>query len=372
MQPLAGIRVLDFSTLLPGPLASLFLAEAGAEVIKVERPGIGDEMRGYEPRFGDDSANFALLNRGKGSVAIDLKSSDALVRLTPLLKTADVLIEQFRPGVMQRLGLGYEAVRAINNGIIYCSITGFGQDGPRANAAGHDLNYLALTGLLSFTADRDDIPTMPPTPIADIAAGSYPAVVNILLALLQRQLTGQGSRLDISMTDSLFVLAYWGLAGGFAAGRWPRPGSELVTGGSPRYRIYRTRDGGYIAAAPIEQRFWENFCPLIELTEEYYDDRRDPAGTIAAVAARIAAQPTDHWRHVFADADACCAVVATLAEAVNDPHFRGRGLFCRQVAAAAQTMPALPLPIEETFRDSVVTKSAPALGADNHRVGISV
>jgi len=372
MQPLAGIRVLDFSTLLPGPLASLFLAEAGAEVIKVERPGIGDEMRGYEPRFGDDSANFALLNRGKGSVAIDLKSSDALVRLTPLLKTADVLIEQFRPGVMQRLGLGYEAVRAINNGIIYCSITGFGQDGPRANAAGHDLNYLALTGLLSFTADRDDVPTMPPTPIADIAAGSYPAVVNILLALLQRQLTGQGSRLDISMTDSLFVLAYWGLAGGFAAGRWPRPGSELVTGGSPRYRIYRTRDGGYVAAAPIEQRFWENFCPLIGLSEEYCNDRRDPVCTIAAVAARIAAQPTDHWRHVFADADACCAVVATLAEAVNDPHFRSRGLFCCETASAGQTMPALPLPIQEPFRDRVLIKSAPPLGADNNRVGTAV
>ena len=372
MQPLAGIRILDFSTLLPGPLASLFLAEAGAEVIKIERPGVGDEMRGYEPRFGDDSANFALLNRGKGSVAIDLKSPGALVRLTPLLKSADVLIEQFRRGVMQRLGLGYDAVRAINNRIVYCSITGFGQNGPRAATAGHDLNYLALTGLLSLTADRDGAPTMPFTPIADIAAGSYPAVVNILLALLQRQLTGQGSRLDISMTDSLFVLAYWGLAGGFTAGRWPRPGAELVTGGSPRYRIYRTCDGGYVAAAPIEQRFWENFCPLIGLSEEYHDDLRNPAGTIAAVAARIAAQPTEHWRNVFAGADACCAVVATLAEAVNDPHFRSRGLFCRQTAAGTRTMPGLPVPIEETFRDRVLTKSAPALGADNHRVGVPV
>ncbi len=149
--------------------------------------------------------------------------------------------------------------------------------------AGHDLNYLALTGLLSFTADQDGAPTMSPTPIADIAAGSYPAVVNILLALLQRQRTGQGSRLDISMTDSLFVLAYWGLAGGFAAGRWPCPGAELVTGGSPRYRIYRTGDGGYIAAAPIEQRFWENFCRLIGLGEEFHNDRRDPGGAIAAI-----------------------------------------------------------------------------------------
>src|SRR5664279_2363211 len=143
MQPLSGIRVVDFSTLLPGPMASLFLAEAGAEVVKIERPGAGDEMRGYPPKFGPESANFVLLNRGKASVALDLKAPDAVARLTPLLESADVLIEQFRPGVMERLGLGYEAVRKINSRIIYCSITGFGQNGPLSQMAGHDMNYLA-------------------------------------------------------------------------------------------------------------------------------------------------------------------------------------------------------------------------------------
>jgi alpha-methylacyl-CoA racemase len=368
MQPLAGIRILDFSTLLPGPLASLLLAEAGAEVIKIERPGMGDEMRTYEPRLGADSANFALLNRGKGSVAIDLKAPDALARLTPLLKQADVLIEQFRPGVMERLGLGYHAVRAINDQIIYCSITGFGQRGPRHGMAGHDLNYLALTGLLSLAADKDGAPSMPPTPIADIAAGSYPAVVNILLALLQRQRTGQGSRLDVSMTDSLFVLAYWGLANGFAAGRWPRPRAELLTGGSPRYQVYRTADGGYLSAAPIEQRFWDVFCRLIGLDERFHDDTRDPAKVIEAVAACIIAQPADYWRHVFAKEDACCAVVATLAEAVEDPHFRAHNLFGRQTGTGTTRIPALPVPIADAFRDKALTKLFPALGADNHLI----
>src|SRR5215204_435609 len=141
MQPLKGIRVLDFSTLLPGPLATLLLAEAGAEVIKIERPGRGDEMRSYEPKFGTDSVNFALLNRGKRSVALDLKAPDALERLRPLLETSDVVVEQFRPGVMDRLGLGYDALSRMNPRIVYCAITGYGQDGPRAQVAAHDLNY---------------------------------------------------------------------------------------------------------------------------------------------------------------------------------------------------------------------------------------
>jgi alpha-methylacyl-CoA racemase len=365
MLPLAGIKVLDFSTLLPGPLAGLFLAEAGADVIKIERPGIGDEMRTYEPKLGADSANFALLNRGKRSVAIDLKAPDAIARLTPLIESADVLIEQFRPGVMQRLGLGFDALSRINPRLIYCSITGFGQNGPRRDMAGHDLNYLALAGLLSLTADATGAPTMPHTPIADIAGGSYPAVVNILLALLQRQQTGRGSYLDIAMTDNLFLLAYWGLASGFAAGQWPRPGANLVTGGSPRYQIYRTADGGYVSAGPIEQRFWEAFCRLIELDEPLRDDSRNPAATRRAVAARIAAKPTIHWRQLFDGVDACCAVVASLEQAVQDPQVIARKLFTRRAASDTNTVPALPVPIVEALRDPTPTRAAARLGADN-------
>ena len=368
MLPLAGIRVLDFSTLLPGPLAGLFLAEAGAEVIKIERPGTGDEMRGYAPALGDVSANFVLLNRGKRSVAIDLKAPDAIAQLTPLIESADVLIEQFRPGVMQRLGLGYEALSAVNPRLIYCSITGFGQTGPRRDMAGHDLNYLALAGLLSLTADAGGAPGMPHTPIADIAAGSYPAVVNVLLALLQRQQTGRGRHLDIAMTENLLVLAYWGLAGGFATGTWPTAGTALTTGGSPRYAIYRTADGGYLTAGPIEQRFWEVFCRLIELDAPLRDDGRDPDATRRGVAARIAAHPTAHWQRVFADEDACCAVVASLEQAVQDPQVTARDLFARRAGMGPHTIPALPVPIVEGLRDPALTRAAPRLGADGDLV----
>jgi len=369
MLPLDGIRVLDFSTLLPGPMASLFLVEAGAEVIKIERPGIGDEMRNYMPRFGEDSANFALLNRGKRSIAIDLKAPGAIAFLKPLIASSDVLVEQFRPGVMERLGLGYAALSEVNPRLVYCSITGFGQSGPRRDMAAHDLNYLALAGLLSLTGGSDGAPGMPHTPIADIAAGAYPAVINILLALLRRHQTGRGCHLDVSMTDNLFVLAYWGLAGGFAAGDWPTAGSALTTGASPRYQIYRTADGGYLSAGPIEQRFWDVFCRLIGLDEALRDDARTPAATRDAVAARIAAYPTAHWRKVFEGQDACCAIVASLEEAVRDPHVAARKLFDRRVSAGDRTIPALPIPIEGEMRDAAVTRSAPRLGADNSLFG---
>src|SRR5512134_2665463 len=226
MRPLEGIRVLDFSTLLPGPLATLMLAEAGAEVIKIERPGSGDEMRSYTPRVGPDSVNFALLNRGKRSIAIDLKNEKE--KILPLLREADVLVEQFRPGVMERLGLGFDALKELNPRLVYCAITGYGQHGPRSQVAAHDLNYLAESGLLSLGA-----PVVPPALIADIAGGAYPAVMNILLALRQRERDGRGCKLDISMSDNLFTFLYWALGDGQEGGKWPGSGDALVTGGSP-------------------------------------------------------------------------------------------------------------------------------------------
>lgn len=363
-QPLTGITVLDFSTLLPGPLAGLILAEAGAFVIKIERPGQGDEMRTYEPRLGEDSVNFALLNRGKRSIALDLKDPGASARLLPLIREADVLIEQFRPGVMDRLGLGYEALNAENPRLIYCSITGYGQSGPKAGVAAHDLNYIAEAGLLGLSAGADGTPVIPPALIADIAGGAYPAVINILLALQQRSRTGQGCRLDIAMTDQLFPLMYWALGNAWAAGRWPRPGGELVTGGSPRYRIYRTADDRFLAAAPLEQRFWERFCVLIGLEEHFRDDGGDAAATIERVAQIIRAKDAGHWQARFAEEDVCCAIVHTLEEALADPHFRARRLFDHELQAGERSIPAVPVPVAPEFRGDTPA-GYPALGEAN-------
>jgi alpha-methylacyl-CoA racemase len=217
MQPLSGIRIVDLTNLLPGPLATLMLAEAGAEVIKVERPG-GDDMRGYAPQWQGTGAAFSLLNRGKTTVTLDLKAEAGAAQLRALLEGADILVEQFRPGIMERLGFGYEAARAINPRLIYCSISGYGQTGPRAAEAGHDLNYIAGTGLLSLQPGPPGRPVVPPALVADIAGGTFPAVINILLALRQRDRTGQGCHIDIAMTDAMFTFAWRALSGLWASG----------------------------------------------------------------------------------------------------------------------------------------------------------
>jgi alpha-methylacyl-CoA racemase len=367
-QPLAGITVLDFTTLLPGPLATLMLAEAGAEVIKIERPG-GEELRRHPPQIEGESAVYALLNRGKKSLVIDLKAPDAGARLAPLVARCDVLVEQFRPGVMARLGLGYEAVKAVNPRVIYCAITGYGQDGPRRDEAGHDLNYIAATGLLALAPGPADRPTVPPALIADIGGGSMPAVMNILLGLRRRDATGEGCFIDIAMADAMFTFAWHALASGFAERRFPGPGAARLTGGSPRYRLYPTRDGKLVACAALEQKFWLAFCAAIGLAGPLVDDRPDAAATAAAVAAIMAGRSADEWRPLLAVADCCATIVTDLEQAVADPHFVGRGLFAHKVVTANGTaMPALPVPIDPGFRAAPRAVASLRPGADDGMV----
>jgi crotonobetainyl-CoA:carnitine CoA-transferase CaiB-like acyl-CoA transferase len=209
----------------------------------------------------------------------------------------------------------------------------------RAEVSLYAAYYLAETGLLDLVRGSDGTPALPFTPIADIAGGSYPAVMNILLALIRRGVTGRGARIEIAMTDMLFALPYWALPQGLRTGQWSEPGRALTTGGSPRYHIYRCADGRFLAAAPLEQKFWENFCRLIGLAPLHADDARDPAATISAVAAIVASRDAAHWQSCFAGQDVCCAIVATLAEAVSDAHFGARGLFARKVTSGGQSLP---------------------------------
>jgi len=365
-QPLTGVRVLDFSTLLPGPMATLVLAEAGADVIKIERPGRGDEMRSYTPKLGDDSLNFGLLNRGKKSVAIDLKNSEAVQQLRPLIEQAHIVVEQFRPGVMDRLGLGFDAMKAINPRIVYCSITGYGQTGPLSTEAGHDLNYQAKTGMLSLAAADDGAPVIPPVLTADLAGGTYPALLNILLALRLSETTGEGSYLDIAMTDHLFALMYWAVGEGSSGHGWPKPGGERVTGGSPRYNLYRTRDDRFIAAAPLEQKFWDSFCEVIELGFEFRDDEHQWAASASAVAEIIAKRNASDWEQRFAGRDVCSCVVNSLEEALANEQFRSRGLFAHSVTDNhGRNAMASVVPIVDQFRSAATVEAYPELGADN-------
>ncbi|HYG42453.1 MAG TPA: CaiB/BaiF CoA-transferase family protein [Bordetella sp.] len=365
-QPLTGVKVLDFSTLLPGPMCTLVLAEAGADVIKLERAA-GDEMRSYAPRFGDDSVNFVLLNRGKRSICLDLKNEVDRTQVLALVRDVDIVVEQFRPGVMQRLGLDYEALSQVNPRLIYCSITTYGQHGPKALRASHDLNFQAETGMLALSADASGAPVVPPTLTGDLAAGAYPAVINILLALRQRDLNGKGQHLDISMTDNLFTLMYWALGNGWSDGKWPCPGKELVTGGSVRYAIYRTSDGRYLSAAPLEDRFWNNFLTLIGAPA--LADEQDEDVIRAEVTRRIASKPASYWVQQFDGHDVCVSEVVNIEQAVQDPHFRARGIFDREVVnGSGQAMPALPVPVCAPFRSGQARAAAPALGEHTNEI----
>ena len=361
MQPLSGLLVLDFTTLLPGPLASLMLAEAGAEVIKIERPG-GEDMRRFPPDVNGESAPFALLNRGKQSFTLDLKNEKDRAKLIPLLKRADILIEQFRPGVMARLGLGYDEVRALNPRLIYCSISGYGQSGPRVDEAGHDINYIGNTGLLDLQPGPIERPVVPPMLAADIAGGSFPAVINILLALRARDQSGQGCHLDIAMTDAMFTFAWYALALGSASGRFPKPGEMWLVGGSPRYQLYPTKNGKIVACGAIEQKFWMAFTAAIGLAAEFVNDLSNPSASRDAVAKLVVAKTSDEWRPIFAAADCCATIVVPLEQAVHDPHFVTRGLFAHTVeTASGKTLPALPMPIAPQFREAPGAKKAPPL-----------
>lgn len=358
--PLSGLTIVDFSTLLPGPLASLILSEAGAEVIKIEPPG-GEGMRRSLPKWGPHSAIFSLLNASKKCIALDLKNIKHRDALVPLIQRADILIEQFRPGVMQRLGLDYVTLEKHNSKLIYCSITGYGQTGEFAQRAGHDLNYLAETGLLALNPGPAENPQFPPLLAADIAGGAYPAVINILLALAARQRTGKGAHLDVAMTDNLFPFAFWALPNGWLKNAWPQRGTHAFSGGSPRYQLYTTSDGALLAVGALEDKFWHAFCDAIALGAEHRDAASDADAAIRAVRKIIASQPAAHWQQVFAETDCCCSLVKTLAEAVNTPHFRGRGLFDYMLEDdGEQPLTALPLPLVPELRRPKAERRGPA------------
>ena len=365
--PLAGLRVVDFTTLAPGPFATLLLANAGAEVTKIERPGVGDEMRIYGEAFGDNDVTFSILNAGKRSVTADLKNADDRQRIETMIRDSDVVIEQFRPGVMDRLGLGYARLSEMNPGLVYCSITGFGQSGPKAQVAAHDLNYVADTGMLALGECSAGKPSIPQLLAADLAGGSYPAVINILLALQQRNRTGKGVYLDISMTDGLFPLMFWCLGLGWGSGQWPQSGKQLLTGGSPRYQVYRTSDGRYLAVAALEERFWRVFCDTIGYETDAARERDEPELVIAEIADLVKAKSAQQCRALFATKDACAVIANTLEEAVEDAHYQARGVFKRKIQTeSGKLIDALPLPIvAELIEKSAKPKKVPRLGEHN-------
>lgn len=366
--PLAGLRVLDLTRLLPGPVATLHLADLGAEVIKIEDTGAGDYARtlsaGAAP--GEDSYFFRIVNRNKRGLRLDLKQAAGVEVFLRLAKEADVIVEGFRPGVVDRLGVGYEAVRTINPRIVYCSITGYGQDGPWRDRAGHDINYVATAGVLDQIGTAGGPPALPNFQIGDLLGGAMTAVAGILAAVLGAKATGQGRYVDVSMTDAVFAHAYSPLLATLIHGR-PRPrGADDLSGALPGYGIYRTCDDRHLAVGALEPKFWEIFCDALgrpDLKPHGFIGGDKAAWVRGEIEAVIAARPLAEWERVFAEADCGVTPVLTMDEALQHPQFQARGM-----VVAHEGLQQFAPPFKLSSFDFAVRRAAPAAGADTDAI----
>jgi len=326
---LEGLVVLDFTRLLPGPFCTQLLANLGADVIKIEDPALGDYMRSVPPLVDGTSYPFLMVNRGKRSLAVDLKTSEGQDILRQLSRRADVVVEQFRPGVMARLGASYDDLAMMNPRIVYCSFSGYGQTGPYKDLPGHDLNFEALAGILAVTrSGSDPRPAIPGVPIADLAGG-FNAALAILAALRTRDRTGRGEFIDLSIYDTTIALMVLGLARYFATGEEPIAGETLLTGTFPFYALYETRDGRWLSVSAVEPKFWVRMCELVgapELSERQFAEEPDRAAVAETLAARFREKTLAEWERLFEPERLPIAPVKRLPEVVEDPHVAARNL----------------------------------------------
>ena len=323
-QPLDGVRVLDLSRLLPGPFCTLLLADLGAEVIKVEDLEGGDYIRAMAPFIDGQSAYFIALNPGKKSVSINLKAPAGRELFLKLAATAGVIVESFRPGTVDRLGIGFEAVRSVNPRIVYCSISGYGQDGPDRDRAGHDLDFASRSGILGLCGRPGGVPAIPPVQIADLSSAMY-AAAGILAYLRESEKTGEGRYLDIGMLDSAVSWMIMPVAE-YSAGERGGRGRLPLTGKHPCYNVYRTRDGRDVCLAALESKFWCAFCRTVARDDLLPLQFSEKPEDFALFEELFAGRTADEWAALLKGTDFCCEVVPSLGEALIDPQIAHRGL----------------------------------------------
>jgi len=315
--PLTGMKILDFTHLLPGPYATMMLADLGADIIKVENLTNPDMMRIMPPIVDGVSAAYAHINRGKKSLAINLKNDGGKEIIHRLLKEYDIVLEQYRPGVMKKLGLGYEDLRKVQPRLIYCSVSGYGQTGSYSDRAGHDINYLSLSGLVSYSGRKNEGPSLAGNQVADVCSGSKNLVIGLLAAYIKRQAGGEGDYVDISMTDGAYALTAFQAAGFLAGGRMPTRESDVLNGGSI-YDYYRTQDGNYLSVGGLEAKFAAAFFKALGIDAKsslFLDSPEETMRVKALVTEKIAAKPLAHWIEVFGKIDACVEPVRDMAQA---------------------------------------------------------
>lgn len=338
-RPLQGMRVLDLTRLLPGPVATMHLADMGAEVVKIEDPGMGDYARTMGHVRKEVSQFFIAVNRGKQCLRLDLKNPTQRNAFLEKVESAHVVVESFRPGVMDKLGLGWNTLRERNPRLVMCAISGYGQDGPFAQLAGHDINYVALSGMLEQNVGPDGVPALPNLQVGDLLGGAQAAVQGILAALIGVRTSGKGRFVDVSMTDAVFAHNVMPLGAVNNFGRPAQPGKDLLTGGVPCYNVYRTSDGRFMAVGALELKFWEACCDVLgrpDLKKRHWSLGQEVGGTDAmAVKAELEAifnQDTlASWTEKFREADCCVTPVLRTDEALAHPHFQARQSVKREV-----------------------------------------
>ncbi len=370
-KPLAGIRVLDLTRLLPGPMCGLHLADLGADVIKIEDPGAGDYGR---HRRADGTAGpapvFSQINRNKRSLKLDLKQADGVQAFMDLAAEAQVVIEGFRPGVVARLGIDYPRVRAVNPAIVYCAISGYGQDGPLRDVAGHDINYCGYAGVLHQSGSRDGPPAVANFQIADLLGGTLSAVMGILAALLDAQRSGEGRYVDVAMTDCTLAHSVVPFARVTTEGEARPRGQDALSGGLPCYGVYETSDGGYMALGALEQKFWQAFCEAVarpDLIAHHLVSGETADRVRAEIAAIFKSASRDEWVERLAGADCCASPVLSPAEARQHPHLVARGMFVSGNDAGVESE-QLAFPLRMSDFTFSVERQAPGHGEHSREI----
>jgi len=374
--PLAGIRVLDLSRLLPGGFCSLLLADLGAEVLKVEDTGMGDYIRWAPPYYGSErqqelgtrSALYLALNRGKRSIRLDLKSDGGRGALLRLVESHDVVLDGFRPGVLDRLGVGYERMREANPAIVFCAITGYGQDGPYTQRAGHDMNYLGLIGLLGLTGAKDGPPVQPAGQIADIGGGGLMAAFGVMAALHERRRSGEGQMVDISMADG--ALSWLALVAGryFCDGEVPRRGEQQLAGGLLCYLPYEAADG-WVTCGALEPKFWAALCNGVgrpDLIEKQFEAPGSDAWREVAEVFR--GRSRDEWKAFNDEHDCCIEPVLDVDEALDSELVRARQMVVEMEQPELGAVRQLGVPVKMSRTPGDPTRPAPAFGEHTDEV----
>ena len=347
--PLNNLKVLDFTTLLPGPYATMILADMGADVLRVLSDSYPD-MASFLPPFlpnSNLSCNLAHMGRGKRCIKLNLKVAGAIEIIHRLVKKYDVVIEQFRPGVMAKLGLSYEDLKVVNPSLIYCSLTGYGQTGPLKGRAGHDINYLARSGLMSYSGKKDKGPSLTGMQIADVASGSNNSVIGILAAVIHRKETGEGQYIDISMTDGVMAFNAMMATTYLAGAAEPKREQEFLNGGS-LYDFYETKDGQYISFGGLEAQFFINFCRVIGREDLIPHGIMPPnLEKVKNEIREIFLQKTrNQWTEIFSQADACVEPVLSLAEAIADENTRAREMIVEFILPSGEKLKQVANPIK--------------------------